>query len=270
MSDRGPGSEQAAQNLFSITTDGYTAHCFIPKSRLTDKIVYMYAAMPEDAEKVWQHLSCHCVLVCVEGIDWNRDMSPWYHKKVFSQGEDFAGGADAYLSVFCERLIPEIEYAVWERAKNGELCRNSDIAEEFCRNGEIKEKAAGMKRYLVGYSLGGLFALYAPYRTALFDGVGSVSGSLWYEGLLPYMESHSPCRIPEKAYFSLGDKENRGNAKMRTVAERTMQARELFRRMGVRTYFEWNPGDHFRDAAGRMARGIDWLSNENEKEMEKR
>ena len=29
-------------------------------------------------------------LVCIEGVDWDRDLSPWAAKKVFRGGEDFS------------------------------------------------------------------------------------------------------------------------------------------------------------------------------------
>lgn len=239
MSDQGQGSEQAAENIFSLNADGYTARCFLPTDGELDKIVYMHAAMPDEADKVWQLLSCQCALVCIDGIDWNRDMSPWYHPKVFAQGEDFAGGADAYLSKLCNRIIPEAE----RRLK-------SDIASEF------NEKPA---RYLAGYSLSGLFALYALYHTELFDGAACMSGSLWYDGWIRYMKEHEMCRKPEKIYFSLGAKESRGNARMKTIAEHTAQAEQIVRGMGIRTIFEHNPGNHFKDVPLRIAKGIDWL-----------
>ncbi|MBP3477784.1 MAG: alpha/beta hydrolase [Lachnospiraceae bacterium] len=239
MSDQGQSSEQAAKNIFSLNVDGYTAQCFLPVDGTIDKIVYMHAAMPDEADKVWQLLSCKCALICIGGIDWNRDMSPWYHPKVFAQGEDFAGGADAYLKDLCNRIIPEIEQKL-----------NSDIIIEF------SEKTA---RYLAGYSLGGLFALYALYHTDLFDGVASMSGSLWYDGWIPYIKAHEMCRKPEKIYFSLGDKEAGGNARMRTVEEHTAQTEQLVREMEIMTVFEHNPGNHFKDVPLRIARGIDWL-----------
>ncbi len=239
MSDCGQSGKQTAENIFDLSIDGFAVRCFLPPDSGIDKIVYIHAAMPDEAGKVWQHLSCKCVLVYIGGIDWNRDMSPWYHTRVFAHGEDFPGGADAYLSVLCGRLIPEVER-------------------------ELFGDVIGKERYLAGYSLGGLFALYALYHTALFDGVGTISGSLWYDGLLAYIEEHTVCRLPKKIYFSLGDKEDRGNPKMRTVAEQTGRIARMFSGMGVRTVFERNPGNHFTDVPNRIAKGIDWLVGETD------
>lgn len=240
MSDQGQSSEQAAQNIFSLSAGGYTVRCFLPVDGKIDKIVYMHAAMPDEADKVWQHLSCKCALICIGGIDWNRDMSPWYHAKVFAQGEDFAGGADDYLKELCDKIVPETE----EKLKY-------NIMVEFERK---------VRRYLAGYSLSGLFALYALYHTELFDGAACMSGSLWYDGWISYMKEHEMCLKPEKIYFSLGDKEAKGNAKMKTVEERTAQAEQLVKQMGILTVFEHNPGNHFKDVPIRIAKGIDWLT----------
>lgn len=239
MSDQGQGSEQAAKNLFSLNVDGYTVRCFLPMVGATDKIVYMHAAMPEEADKVWQLLSCQCALICIDGVDWNRDMSPWYHPKVFARGEDFAGGAAGYLKELCDRIIPKTEQEL-----------NSNIMTEF------GEKSS---RYLAGYSLGGLFALYALYHADLFDGVACMSGSLWYDGWIQYMKEHEMCRKPEKIYFSLGDQEAKGNSQMKTIAEHTAQAEQIVKETGIWTVFEHNPGNHFKDVPLRIARGIDWL-----------
>ncbi len=41
-------------------------------------------------------------------------------------------------------------------------------------------------RGIAGYSLAGLFALWAVYQTGLFDRAASVSGSLWFDGFLTF------------------------------------------------------------------------------------
>lgn len=242
MSDQGQGGEQASQNLFSLKLGEYTVRCLGAADGTTDRIVYMHAAMPGETDKVWQLLSCKCVLVGIEGIDWNRDMSPWRHPGVFARGEDFAGGADAYLRELCGRIIPETEQRI-----------NSYIGAEF---GGIT------RRYLSGYSLGGLFALYALYHTDLFEGVSSASGSLWYDGFISYMREHEMRRKPGKVYLSIGDREAGGNPRMRTVSERTAEAARLVREQGIPVVLEYNPGGHFQDVPVRIARGIDWLLRE--------
>ena len=48
-------------------------------------------------------------LVCIEGVDWDRDLSPRAAKKVFRGGEDFSGEANAFLQTLLTELIPAAE-----------------------------------------------------------------------------------------------------------------------------------------------------------------
>lgn len=214
------------------TIEQYGITCYLPDNGKRDRVVYLHTA-GKDAEAVWHHTSQDFVLITIDGIDWNRDLSPWYHGKVFAKGEDFAGKADDYLKVLTERLIPETESA-------------------FLLVPE--------KRYLAGYSLGGLFALYALYKTAVFDGIASVSGSLWYDGFISYVEEHTVRRNPDKIYFSLGDREPvSARGIMQTVFVCTKQIEEKFRKDGILTFFEMNKGNHFHQVPERIAKGLNWL-----------
>ena len=47
-------------------------------------------------------------LICISGLDWNRDMSPWPSKAVFKGGDSFSGGADEYLRELTEHVIPDV------------------------------------------------------------------------------------------------------------------------------------------------------------------
>lgn len=169
-------------------------------------------------------------LLSVGGLDWNRDMSPWECAPVMAQDEGYAGGADAYLSLLLEEILPE-----------------------------------GLKRLpespswtgIAGYSLAGLFALYALYRTDIFARAASMSGSLWFPGFGDFVRSHDMKRAPEKLYLSLGDKEAKTrNPYLKTVQENTEAAVQLYRDRGLDVTWELNPGNHFRDAELRSAKGI--------------
>ena len=169
-------------------------------------------------------------LLSVGGLDWNRDMSPWECAPVMAQDEGYAGGADSYLSLLLEEILPE-----------------------------------GLKRLpespswigIAGYSLAGLFALYALYRTDTFARAASMSGSLWFPGFGDFVRSHDMKRTPEKLYLSLGDKEAKTrNPYLKTVQENTEAAVQLYRDRGLDVTWELNPGNHFRDAEKRSAKGI--------------
>jgi len=64
-------------------------------------------------------------------------------------------------------------------------------------------------------------------------------------------------RAPEKLYLSLGDKEAKTrNPYLKTVQENTEAAVQLYRDRGLDVTWELNPGNHFRDAELRSAKGI--------------
>ncbi|MCG2730334.1 MAG: alpha/beta hydrolase [Acetobacterium sp.] len=196
-------------------------------------ILYLHMASADMEQLVKKLDGVAAVLVAIDQVDWNRDLSPWPTKRAFRGGEDFGGGADAYLKELTDTIIPAVE---------AEL------------------RFTPSCRMLAGYSLAGLFALYAFYRTDLFTRVGSISGSLWYDGFWEFMLANRPLVIPERVYFSLGDREKiTRNQRLGVVEERTIQAEQLLHRLGAETIFELNPGNHFDDVPGRLAKGLKWL-----------
>ena len=194
--------------------------------------VYLNSYDDEEGEKVWQDLKNSSVdvnLIVISSLDWNNDMSPYAAPSVFRHAPAFSGGADKYLDLLTEKIIP--------------------AAEEI--TGPVKWRG------IAGYSLAGLFAVYSAYRTDMFSRIVSVSGSLWFPGFLEYALSNSMKADPEKVYLSLGDREARtGNPVMKTVQDNTERLHEHFQGLGISSEFELNPGNHFQDAVLRMAKGI--------------
>ena len=115
-------------------------------------------------------------------------------------------------------------------------------------------------RGIAGYSLAGLFALYAIYRTDVFSRVGCMSGSLWFPGFKEYIFSHEPKKPPDCIYFSLGDKESKTrNPVLKTVQENTEEIQAFYQHKGIDTAFHLNPGNHFVQGSKRTVAGIHWL-----------
>ena len=172
-------------------------------------------------------------LVTISNLDWNRDMAPWDSPAAFKKGEPFTGGADDYLRLLAEKIIPRAE----------------------------KELAGPPAwRGVAGYSLAGLFALYAIYRTDVFSRVGSMSGSLWFPGFKEYIFSHEPKRRPDCIYFSLGDKEAKTrNPVLKSVQENTEEIQAFYQSKSIDTVFQLNPGNHFVQGIERTIAGIQWL-----------
>lgn len=110
--------------------------------------------------------------------DWNDALSPWLAPPVFGK-HGFAGQAEKTLAYIKITLIPELFTAY-------HLAEQTKIA-------------------LCGYSLSGLFALWAGSQSERFNAVAGVSPSVWFPGYGNYEQAH-PIRA-EHVYLSLGDRE---------------------------------------------------------------
>lgn len=172
-------------------------------------------------------------LVTISGLAWDCDMAPWDIAPIARNDMPRTGGADAYLQLFLNELVPKAE-------------------------AYIQGNAAW--RGLAGYSLAGLFAVYSMYQTTMFSRIASMSGSLWYPNFKEYVFSREPLEKPSRLYFSLGDKESRTkNPYLKTVQENTEAIREFYQNQGIDTALEMNPGGHYKDTAARTKAGIAWL-----------
>lgn len=110
--------------------------------------------------------------------------------------------------------------------------------------------------------MAGLFSLWAAYQTDAFASVAAASPSIWFPGFLQYMKEHDI--RTESVYLSLGDREEKTrNPVMATVGECIREGHELLLDRGVRTILEWNPGNHFKNAGIRMAKGFAWVMKNN-------
>lgn len=172
-------------------------------------------------------------LAVVSGIDWNDEMTPWGCPPIFPSEGAYGGHADRYLNWMEMELIPEVERSLW---------------------GNISYRA------IAGYSLAGLFAIYALWKTECFDCGASMSGSLWYPDFLAFIEKHEPVKRPSCLYLSLGDRESRTRQPlMKTVGTCTGAMARHSEELGIPTFFEYNPGNHFQHPEERIAKGIRWI-----------
>ena len=185
------------------------------------------------AEAVKRLTKAVFALAAVSGLHWEDDLTPWPIPPISKGRPPCRGLADAYIGLLTEGILPR-----------------------------VLERLPAPPEYaaLAGYSLAGLFALYAMYRTDCFSRVASASGSLWYPGFAEYAQSHNPARKPDALYLSLGDREGRTrHPLMRPVEDNTRLLSEYYRQEGIHATLEMNPGGHFNDPNGRMARAIAWV-----------
>ena len=115
-------------------------------------------------------------------------------------------------------------------------------------------------RGIAGYSLAGLFALWALWQTNAFDRAASASGSLWFPHFVDRASTEPFVSNPQAVYLSLGKKETKTpNRMMRHVLDDTRAMEELLVERGIPTTLEINPGNHFAQTDLRMALGIHWI-----------
>lgn len=157
--------------------------------------------------------------VPVKVDNWNDDLSPWEAPPVFGK-EGFGGGAQKTLDTIMK------------------------IADDPSNT------------YIIGgYSLAGLFALWAAYQTNVFASVAAASPSVWFPGFTEYATEHDI--MARKVYLSLGDKEEKvNNPVMSTVGDNIRTIYDHLKSAGTDCILEYNSGNHFKDVLQRTARAF--------------
>lgn len=177
-------------------------------------------------------------LLAIKVNNWNDELSPWPAPPVFGK-EAFGSGAAETLEFICSVIIPAL----------------------------MKEREDRVF-FLGGYSLAGLFALWAAYRSDTFAGVAGGSPSAWFPGFLEYVKDNEP--LTRNVYLSLGDREDRSRNPI--MAQVGSAIRDIYSRLedeGVNCTLEWNEGNHFRDAELRTAKGFAWLINQRKEQLKR-
>jgi len=126
---------------------------------------------------------------------------------------------------------------------------------------EVASEYSGKNLYIGGYSLAGLFALWAAYNTDVFSAVAAASPSVWFPGFDEYVQKN---RIHAGAvYLSLGDKEEKTrNQLMATVGTKIRTLYDTYRADNINCVLEWNNGGHFTEPDLRTAKAFAWVLNQ--------
>ena len=166
-------------------------------------------------------------IVVIEDVNWNDDLTPWPAAGVFKKAKPFGGKAAAFLEKLTNEIIPETE------------------------------KSFGVEdaeRTLLGVSLSGLFAVWSAFNTDAFTNIISISGSLWYDGFVEWMEEQTPSPQLKKVCMLLGEKEKNSKEKrMATVEERTLAAANILKaKSQAAVSFELVEGTHFSPIMPRL------------------
>ncbi len=169
------------------------------------------------------------LLVTVELEDWIVDLMPWADRNI-SRDEEAGKHGQETLEYILKSLIPWLE-----------------------------ERYGPLPMVLGGYSLGGLFALWASARTDRFRAIAAASPSVWIKDWIPYARKNAP--RASAVYLSLGEHEEHvKNQAIARVGDCLRTQYDLLReRLGEeRCTLVWEEGNHFADNAGRLARAFAW------------
>lgn len=171
-------------------------------------------------------------IVVIEEVNWNDDLTPWPAEGVFRKAKPFGGKAAVFLDKLTHETIPETE----------ELLGVKDA-----------------ERTLLGVSLSGLFALWSAFNTDAFSNVISISGSLWYDGFVAWMEQQALSPQITNVCMLLGEKEKNAKEKrMASVEERTLAASRILKENPRPSItFELVEGTHFSPIMPRLERAFE-------------
>lgn len=173
-------------------------------------------------------------LVMIYPYDWSHTMTPWE----YDAGKELerTGGGAAFAESFFHDIVEPTE------AKLGR---------------------SYAKRYIAGYSLGGLMAAYFATVLDGFDGFASCSGSFWYPNAMDYFRSHPYRSGIQSCYFSLGNKEALTLHPLRCeVEDHTRMLLADTKLQGIeKTTLELNEGGHFTHISERVEKALQWLKD---------
>ena len=191
--------------------------------------------MDSEVEAIAQGSAHSFLFAAVPVKSWNDELSPWKSPAVWGK-DSFGGNAAGTLRVLTGQVIPTLK-------------------QQFALPGNVRI-------ILGGYSLAGLFALWASTQTALFSGVAAASPSVWFPGWMEFEQQH-PIQA-QRIYLSLGDREERTrNATMAAVGDNIRALHSRLAERGTDCTLEWNSGGHFKDADLRTARAFRWVMEEH-------
>ncbi len=173
------------------------------------------------------------IVLAFQVNSWDNDLSPWESKKI--KGEYFNGDGQKTLNYITNELLPFFE-------------------KKFP---EIKHKP----KIIGGYSLSGLFSLYAFYSTDIFIGVGGFSPSLWFEDWNQFTNTNKAKNKDSIIYLSLGDIEEKNNSGHLSIGNKVKEFYKIVKNdKNVKDcIYEINKGDHYQNIDDRIAKGFAWL-----------
>lgn len=183
---------------------------------------------PFDVADAARALACN--VISVPFANWDDALTPWPAAGLYRSDDDFKGLAGETLGTLKSETLPQVA-----RENGLEPCTWA----------------------VAGYSLAGLFSLYAFAEDSCFQAVASMSGSVWYDG---WTERLTEKEIPAQgrfAFLSIGTGEKRARERiLKGVEDRTRQTAEILETKGCAVEFRTSPGGHFVHIDERVKAGL--------------
>lgn len=187
------------------------------------------ATLEAEAQHLAELTKVPFVLATIELEDWMVDLMPWPDGNVSRDSEAGKHGQET-LDYVLTALVPELQ-----------------------------QRYGPLPMVLGGYSLGGLFAIWASMQTDSFKAVAAASPSVWLHNWMPFARKHVP--MADYIYLSLGNQEEHvKNQAIARVGENLRAQYELFQKQlgPEHCTLVWEEGGHFADNEGRLARAFAW------------
>ena len=181
------------------------------------------ATLEDEARMIAELTPIPFVLATIELEDWMIDLMPWPDGNISREPEAGKHGQDT-LGYVLLSLIPD-----------------------------LKKRYGPLPVILGGYSLGGLFALWASVQSDSFKAIAAASPSVWIKNWITPMA--------DAVYLSLGDHEEHvKNQAIARVGDCLRSQYDLLReQLGPEhCTLVWEQGNHFHDNEGRLARAFAW------------
>ena len=187
------------------------------------------ATLEAEAQMIAGLSSVPFVLATIELEDWMLDLMPWPDGNISRNPEAGKHGQDT-LQYILLSLIPELQ-----------------------------QRFGPLPIIFGGYSLGGLFALWASTQTDSFKAIAAASPSVWIKDWIPFARKHVP--MADAVYLSLGDREE--HVKNQAIARVGDNLRTQYTLLQEQLEPQhctlvWEEGGHFNDNEGRLARAFAW------------
>lgn len=171
-------------------------------------------------------------LVLVLDFDWDLDLSPYPQGPVFKGDPGFGGGGAQFLKLIEDEIVPKIR--------------------------DVLGSGSGYPLIIAGYSLAGLFSLYALHKRALFDCACAVSASFWYPRFVDFAKSAGFYKKPLCICLSIGNKEKKTRHQLlKTGQDKMEELSSFYKGLGIKTLTRIDEGNHFFESDQRLVRSLE-------------